>query len=257
MRIAEADGRSTRYRRSNPLKSGRRGARKKRIAHVPHDDIDTHIYRAARPDVEVKYREGNAADITNAIAAGKLDVCFLHMPISNPAGLSFYRLTAEEFLLVLPVEHPLLKGKSGKGTPTISLKALRDEQFILVPKPGAPGMYPNLIAACKRAGFSPDIAVEVDRMLSNICLVAAGIGVSAVPASMTGFHADAVVYCRIREHHADLNAPLTMVSQKTGMAPAVQHFIADANRIARHKAPWKSIECSTMPAAGNGQTINQ
>ncbi len=188
-------------------------------------------HRARKPGVEVEYREGNAAEISQAIRSGKLDIGFLRMPVGNNAELSFHRLAEEELLLVLPEGHHHLKSKTANKMQVISLKSLRDEPFILVRKPGAPGMYSNLVAACERAGFTPNIVAEVDRMLSNICLVAAGVGISVVPASMKGLHAGMVTYCRIRESGADLDAPLTMVSRKSEGAPAVQHFVAEARRL--------------------------
>jgi DNA-binding transcriptional LysR family regulator len=187
-------------------------------------------YRAAWPGVTLEFREGNAAEMTEAVAAGKLNVAFLRRPVSRPAGLAFHRLLEEEMLLVLPLGHKLLEEHAGPGMPSISLQSLRDEQFILVRKHGAPGMYSNLIEACMRAGFTPQIAVEVDRMLTNISLVAAGAGVTAVPAAMKGFHENSVVYCRIRDGGPELGAPLTLVCLEADAAPAVQHFLAETRR---------------------------
>lgn len=181
-------------------------------------------YRDAWPGVSLDFKEGNAAELTEAIAAGKLDLGFLRQPVSRPPGIAFHRLLEEEMLLVLPTGHPVLENRRGDSAPAVSLKSLKDERFILVRRHGAPGMYSNLIDACKRAGFTPDIAIEVERMLTNISLVAAGAGVSAVPASMRGFHAESVVYCRIREREAGLSAPLTMASKEDDVSPAVHHF---------------------------------
>jgi DNA-binding transcriptional LysR family regulator len=179
-------------------------------------------YRDAWPGVSLDFKEGNAAELTEAIAAGKLDLGFLRQPVSRPPGIAFQHLVEEEMLLVLPAGHRAL-GRIRRGeTPVVSLKALRDERFILVRRHGAPGMYSDLIDACKRAGFTPDIAIEVERMLTNISLVAAGAGVSAVPASMRGFHAESVVYCRMRE--SGLSAPVTMISKEDDPSPAVRHF---------------------------------
>jgi DNA-binding transcriptional LysR family regulator len=150
---------------------------------------------------------------------------FLRLPVSGPPGVVFRPLLEEEMLLVLPTGHPLLQGWRGDGMPAVSLASLKDERFILVRRHGAPGMYSNLIDACKRAGFTPQIAVEVDRMLTNISLVAAGMGISAVPASMRGFHAESVVYCRIRDGGAGLAAPLTLVTREDEIMPAVRHFL--------------------------------
>ena len=86
-------------------------------------------------------------------------------------------------------------------------------------------MYSNLLLACERVGFTPRIALEVERMLTNISLVAAGAGVSAVPASMQGFHRDMVVYCRIQEAGPDLRAPLTLAYRSDALSPAVEQYM--------------------------------
>ena len=194
-------------------------------------------YRAAWPDVTLEFREGNAAEMTEAVAAGKVNVAFLRQPVSRPAGLAFHRLLEEEMLLVLPLGHILLEQHAGRDMPRISLQSLRDEQFILVRRSGAPGMYSNLLDACEGAGFTPRIAVEVDRMLTNISLVAAGAGVSAVPASMKGFHEDSVVYCRILDGGQGLGAPLTLACREADAAPTVRHFLAEAERTLQQSGP--------------------
>jgi DNA-binding transcriptional LysR family regulator len=182
-------------------------------------------YRAAWPDVSIEFREGNAAELTDAVAEGKLHLGFVRRPVGGPAGIAYQRLVEEDMLLVLPVGHALLRGRREEGMPLISLGSLRDERFILVKGRGATGMYANLINACGRAGFVPQIAAEVDRMLTNISLVAAGVGISAVPASMQGFHADSVVYCRIRDGGPGLSAPLTLVTREHDLLPAARHFV--------------------------------
>jgi len=182
-------------------------------------------YRDAWPDVNVEFKEGNAAELIEAMAEGKLHLGFLRLPVSGPPGILFQRLVDEELLLVLPADHALLQGRRTDGMPSIPLASLRDERFILVRRHGAPGMYSNLIEACRRAGFTPQIAVEVDRMLTNISLVAAGVGISAVPASMQGFHADSVVYCRIEDGGPSLSAPLTLVRREHDLQPAARHFV--------------------------------
>jgi DNA-binding transcriptional LysR family regulator len=184
-------------------------------------------YRAAWPDVNIEFREGNAAELTEAIAEGKLHLGFVRRPVGAPAGIVYQPLVEEDMLLVLPVGHALLQGpgRDAGGMPLISLESLRDEGFILVRRRGATGMYANLIDACERAGFTLRIAAEVDRMLTNISLVAAGVGISAVPASMQGFHADSVVYCRIRDGGPGLCAPLTLVTREHDLLPAARNFV--------------------------------
>jgi DNA-binding transcriptional LysR family regulator len=98
-------------------------------------------------------------------------------------------------------------------------------------------MYSNLIEACENAGFTPRIASEVERMLTNISLVAAGAGISVVPASMKDFHRDSVVYCRIRNAKPRLVAPITLVSREDSVSPTETNFLELAKTFARqHKA---------------------
>jgi DNA-binding transcriptional LysR family regulator len=133
-------------------------------------------------------------------------------------------------LLVLPTGHPLISRHTGRGMPRIALQELRDEQFVLVRRGGAPGMYADLVEACQRAGFTPRVAVEVDRMLTNISLVAAGTGVSAVPASMRGFHEGSVVYCSIAD--GGLAAQLTLACRAADPPPTLANFLQEAGRLA-------------------------
>jgi DNA-binding transcriptional LysR family regulator len=189
-------------------------------------------YREAYPDVHLALNEGNAAELTEDLLHGKIDIGFLRLPVSQPQGISFHQLLEEEMLLVLPVGHCLLTPAESttevgdtEVMPCISLKSLADEEFILVRRHGAPGMYSNLIAACENAGFTPRIALEVERMLTNISLVAAGAGISVVPGSMKNFHRDSVAYCRIDDAQPALVAPINLVCRSETSGPTEQNFL--------------------------------
>jgi DNA-binding transcriptional LysR family regulator len=208
---------------------------------VAHPLIPKLLYRhrETRPQVEMRFSEGNAATLTAAVASARIDLAFLRMPVDRPPGLLFLPLLDEELLLVLPIWHALVvqavASGSGDAAPVIPLASLRDEKFILVRKPGAPGMYSTLLDACMRAGYQPRIAAEVDNMLTNISLVAAGVGISVTPASMRGFHTDAVRYCRIADDGAGLSAPLTLVVREDDITPVTAYFIEEAKRIAAER----------------------
>lgn len=194
-------------------------------------------YRDAYPGVHLDLREANAAELTEGIDNGKVNIAILRSPVSHPRGVSFFSLLEEEMLLILPVGHALVAGAPKGRMPAIDLRLLADEQFILVRRHGAPGMYSNLIEACEQAGFTLKIASEVERMLTNISLVAAGAGVSVVPASMKDFHRESVVYCRILNARPALVAPITLVSREDSNSPAEKNFLELAKSFARqHKA---------------------
>ncbi|MCQ6255049.1 LysR substrate-binding domain-containing protein [Pseudomonas sp. Q11] len=186
-------------------------------------------FREQYPAVAITLAEGNAGRLTERASAGQLDVSILRAPVSRPDGIEFHRLLVEELLMVLPVGHPAL----AEHPDAVELRAIRDEPFILVRRPGAPGMYANLLRACEAAGFEPRVAFEVERMLTNVSLVAAGEGVSVVPASMRDIHRESVVYRRILGARPRLVAPLTLVCRQCNESPALHNFVVLARDLAK------------------------
>jgi len=182
-------------------------------------------YRERYPGVELSINEGSAREVTEDSIEKRLDIGILRAPVSTHQSLTFHRLLNEEMLLALPTGHPLLNDAA------IPLVALKDERFILVRRPGAPGMYANLIKACQNAGFEPRIAFEVERMLTNVSLVAAGEGISVVPASMRDVHRESVVYCRIKDARPKLLAPITLVRRTFNPSAPLQNFIELAREL--------------------------
>lgn len=186
-------------------------------------------YRERYPAVSIALAEGNAGRLTERASVGELEVGILRAPVGRPDGIEYHRLLVEELLWVLPVGHPTLDGSES----SIDIQAVRNEPFILVRRPGAPGMYANLLHACQSAGFEPRVAFEVERMLTNVSLVAAGEGISVVPASMRDIHRDSVVYRRISGARPRLVAPLTLVCRQFNQSPALQNFIMLARQLAK------------------------
>ncbi|MES2187324.1 MAG: LysR family transcriptional regulator [Pseudomonadota bacterium] len=178
--------------------------------------------RSTYPDIALQISEDHAAGITEAVAAGRLHCGFLRVPVDKPAGLAFETLLREPVLVALPLGHAL--ARSGLAARPLRLEQLRDERFILVRQPGAPGLYANLLALCEKAGFSARIGQEVDRMMTSLNLVAAGEGVTVVPASMQGAHPHAIVYRRLSEGR-QLDAPLTLVWRSADFTGALQSFV--------------------------------
>jgi DNA-binding transcriptional LysR family regulator len=186
-------------------------------------------FREAHPGVHLAMKEGNAADLTDAVLGGKVDAALIRAPVSHSVGLAFQTLIREEMLAVLPKGHRLAQGRSKDAA--ISLKSLEHEPFILVRRPGAPGLYAEFIKACGRAGFTPAVATEVGSMVTNLTLVAAGMGVSVVPASMRDTHRGSVAY-RSLPKSARLFAPITLVHRRDDQNPVTSRFAALARRLA-------------------------
>lgn len=182
-------------------------------------------YSRSHPGVALDIREANASDLTEAVARGEVDAGFLRAAVSNPLGLSFTELLREPLTVVLPRRRVRPAGP-------LALGDLRDERFILVRRPSAPGIYAQLLEACRTAGFEPHVAAEVDRMLTAIGLVAAGIGITTVPASMAALRPPGVRHATLAKSDA-LHAPLTLVHRTGETRPVVTGLLGLAVRPAQ------------------------
>jgi DNA-binding transcriptional LysR family regulator len=183
-------------------------------------------FRRAHPGVALQLREDNAAELTEALAAGRLHCGLLRVPVARPDGLVFETLLREPVLVAMPSDHRFALAR-GKGSRPLPLAKLCEEGIILVRRPGAPGLYAELLALCHAKGLRPRVVAEVDRMMTNLNLVAAGVGLSVVPASMTGVHAHAIAYARLADG-GQLDAPLTLVSRAEEDNLPARHFAAPA-----------------------------
>ncbi len=192
------------------------------------------VLRACRqtyPGIDLVLGEDSAAGIIESVASGRLHCGLLRVPTADNGAVLFETLLHEPVMVALPVGHRLLAGTRGGRAPTIQIAELRDEPLILVRRPGAPGLYANLLARCRERGFEPRVMAEVERMMTNLNLVAAGAGISVVPASMQGTHPHAVVYCPLAR--ADrLDAPLTLAYRRGEPGGALARFLELARKVA-------------------------
>ena len=184
-------------------------------------------FREDHPRVELDLRENPAADLIEAVTGRDIQVALLRVPVARPPELAFLELLREELLVVLPAGHGLL-ARRGRGG--LDLRELAGERFILVRRPGAPGIYENVILACRAAGFEPVVVAEVPHMLTNINLVAAGAGISVVPASMREVNLRQVGYRRMRTTPG-LTAPLTLAYLADAADPVLHNFIATTRKL--------------------------
>ena len=104
-------------------------------------------FRRSHPGVELQLRENNAAELTEALAAGRLHCGLLRVPVARPEGLVFETLLREPVLVAMP-QRPSLCPRHGEAARALPLAQLCEEGIILVRRPGAPGLYADLLALC-------------------------------------------------------------------------------------------------------------
>jgi DNA-binding transcriptional LysR family regulator len=178
--------------------------------------------------------EGFPHDLIERITKEQLDLAFIRTPVSSPQGMVIDRLLEEELVVALPHEHVLAQGKNVAAKP-ISLNALAGETFIFYGRPnGALTMQSNaLVSACQAAGFTPHVGYVVPDMLSRLNLVAAGLGIVVMSASMQRINIEGVVSRPIKGS-AQLRAPLILASRRGDHSAVVRQFVRLAKQTARN-----------------------
>ena len=150
------------------------------------------IFREQFPAVEVRLHELTTAQQIQALYDKRVDIGIVRSAIVEP-GLSVECILQESLVLALPETHPLSIHAS------VSLSALANESFILFPTKMGPVFYEQIINICQRAGFRPKVAQEAVQMQTIISLVAAGLGIALVPASLRNFQRNGVIYRHLQE----------------------------------------------------------
>jgi len=184
--------------------------------------------------VSLDLHANSAAGLTEALLREEVQVAIIRAAVARPAGLVFEKLAQENMLIALPAGHHLAKRSASGARAPISLRALARERLILVRRHAAPGMYGNVVDACHRAGFTPLVVAEVEHMLTGINLVAAGVGISLVPASIREIRQQGIVYCPVSDAPA-LVAPLTLIYRRGEAQPIVTDFIKLSRKLAKDK----------------------
>ena len=176
-------------------------------------------FRASRPGVELELRERSTVDQLRAVGAGVVDVGLVRPPIEDERGLRAETVLRERTVAALPAAHPLA------ALARVPLRRLAVEPLVLFPSDQAPGFHDLLIEALAGAGADPRVIQYAPEMLTIIGLVAAGTGVSLVPASVSRLALDGVAYRPV------VGAPrseLVAITRADDDSALVRAFVAEA-----------------------------
>lgn len=130
-------------------------------------------FRALRTGVRFDLVQDSHEVMSSRLRAGEVDLCLTSPPISEPATVS-EPMAEQPLVLVVPQRHRLA-GRSG-----IRLAEAAGEPFVGL-KPGY-GLRRTSDWWCEEAGFRPELAFEGEEIETVRGLVAAGLGVSLLPA---------------------------------------------------------------------------
>jgi DNA-binding transcriptional LysR family regulator len=97
-------------------------------------------------------------------------------------------IASEPLVAALPSSHALADRDA------IGVEDLADEPFVVYASHMRSVLRDRVEEACAQQGFVPHVAMEVTETATLISFVAGGVGVSLVPASVTGMTVAGAVY---------------------------------------------------------------
>lgn len=170
-------------------------------------------------DVDLVLDEAGTGELVDSLVHERLDAAFVRSAVKSAPGLQAELVLDEPMLLALPYDHAYAKDSHLP----LALSCLSGESFVLYRRPSGPGLYDTILAACTTAGFSPLIKQEAPRLPGTLSLVAAGLGVSIVPASMRRVNLEGVTYRELKECPG-LSAPLYLAMRRNMLSPVLSQF---------------------------------
>nr|MBA2348493.1 LysR family transcriptional regulator [Solirubrobacterales bacterium] len=177
-------------------------------------------HRLTHPNVALALTELPTAGQLEALASGRIDVGVLRPPVREP-GLAFATIQTEPFVVALPSDHRLATQEE------VALADLVEEPFVLLSRREAPGLHLSLAEAMSAAGGVPRVVQEAREMQTVVGLVAAGLGVSLVPASVGDDAHHGVAYRPVAG-----TAPvveLALAWRPDALSPVVEAFLVTAD----------------------------
>jgi DNA-binding transcriptional LysR family regulator len=145
-------------------------------------------------DVELGLSELITLQQIDALKNGRIDIGFGRIHIDEPAIIQRV-IRQDPLVAAMPVDHPLL------GAP-VSLAALSREPFVLYPGTPRPSYADHVLGLFRREGLSIHVAQVVNELQTAIGLVATGIGITLVPASVQRLHRDDIGYTSLLDTQA-------------------------------------------------------
>lgn len=178
-------------------------------------------FRNHFPGVTLELHELTTDEQWKWLSDRRIDIGFVRPPVDEVAFCT-ETVFWEALVVALPEGHDLTNQVD------VAVNSLRNEQFILFPRPFSPGLYDAIISICQQAGFSPIVTQEAIQMQTIVSLVAGQMGVAIVPASLQRLQRQGVVYKEIREPMPEVVT--NVVWRRADMSPRIQQFLEVVGR---------------------------
>ena len=186
-------------------------------------------YRQLYPAVSLTLHEMATLPQLDALVQRQLDLGFVRPPESAlPPAISLDALREDRLIVVLPESSPLA------GQKQVAMADLAQMDFVMYPQAAGTGIHPQIMRLCREAGFAPRIGQLAGESTTIIGLVAAGCGVSVLPASFERIRMDGVCYRPLADRGA--TTTLLLARRRDETTPLVNAFVRMVSAVVGEQA---------------------
>lgn len=179
------------------------------------------------PNVHLQLNEMYTEPQLSALLADQIDVGFVRNEPVNERDARGLRLTVidrEPLLLALPSGHALAE------QPGLRMAQVAEDAFVAQPRALSATLYDQLVRLAAAAGFQPRIVQHAQQINGLLALVAAGLGLALVPASMRAVRLAGISYVPLED--ADAYLLLAVASRIGDQSPALLQFLSTVTETA-------------------------
>ncbi|MBX8590656.1 LysR family transcriptional regulator [Pseudomonas cichorii] len=174
-------------------------------------------FRQKYPAVHLALKEMTSKDVAEQLEDRSIQVGIMR-PLALPDSLVSFELLREPLVAIMRSDHPLAAG-SEQG---LYMSELAAEPFVFFPRSYGSGLYGQILELARDAGFSPLITQEAVEVMTIIGLVAAGLGVTVMPAPYQRMRIEGVVYRTLLDPKA--TTAVWLVQRKDEQSPMAKAF---------------------------------
>jgi DNA-binding transcriptional LysR family regulator len=161
-------------------------------------------FREISPDVELSLTGMTTRDQTSALSEGRINVGFGPVRLNAP-GIRQEVLREERLIVAIPLGHALAFGDD-----PLELSALAALPVIIYPREPRPSYADQVLSLFRDRALEPQSVLELQELQMALVMVAAGAGISIVPASVQQLGRPDLIF---RPLATEVTSPIVMSSR--------------------------------------------
>jgi DNA-binding transcriptional LysR family regulator len=179
-------------------------------------------FRKSNPQVKISLHNMTKSEQIEALRERRLSLGF-NRAFRDVPDMIVETVLQERMAVAIQFDHPLANRTA------VTVGDLIDQPLVLYPNIGRPSFADTVVGLCRQSGFTPNVAMEVEDVVTSIALVSSGFGLCVVPESASSLGLPGVVYRPLHAPGAFIE--LNCIYRRDDSSPMLQALLAHTRRL--------------------------